>query len=162
MQSQDRVTGLLKQLEDVSPKGYALAMHFKFTAPTYLLQTYDADWTAHYTQNSFVMQDPVVAWGLGASGARSWASFDGEDPAGVLQAAKEFGLRFGLVVSVLEEGSRSVCGFARDDRDYTSAEVAEIEVQVRELHKVTLDSESMSQLEKDVLRKLSVGATHPG
>ena len=161
MENQDKAVQILEHIAGLAPCGCALALHFKFTAPTYLLQTYDADWTSYYTQNSFVMRDPVVAWGLGHTGAQRWSFFADQDPAGVMAAAADHGLGFGVVIAVYENDSRSVCGFARNDREFEDGEIADLSGLVAELHALTLDESQLTQEDRAALRRLSAGATKP-
>jgi len=161
MTTPDPVVTIMDKIAERAPCGCALALHFKFTSPAYLLQTYSAEWTAYYTQNSLVMRDPVVAWGLGNTGSRAWSAFADEDPAGVMAAAADHGLKFGLVIATKEHGSRSVCGFARADREFTEAETQDLSELVSQLHSLTLDSETLSEADAAALRRLSVGATQP-
>lgn len=164
MQTPDTVVSIMGRIAELAPGGCALALHFKFTAPAFLLQTYSAEWTAYYTQNSLVMRDPVVAWGLGYTGHtghRAWSSFAGEDPAGVMAAAADHGLNFGLVIATKDQGSRSVCGFARADREFSDIEAQELTGLVGELHALTLDESNLSDGDAVALRRLSVGTTQP-
>lgn len=161
MKTPESVVSIMERISERAPQGCALALHFKFTSPAFLLQTYSAEWTAYYTQNSLVMRDPVVAWGLANTGAARWSVFAPNDPAGVLQAAAEHGLRFGVAIAINEEGSRSVCGFAREDREFSDDEIAELTVLVGEIHALTRNAETLNEEDSAALRRLSVGATQP-
>lgn len=124
----------LKLLEEVASAGFAIALHVRYTTPTHLFQTYPAAWTQEYARDGLVMQDPAVAWAFEQQGHIAWCDLTSRDEAGVLRRAAAHGLRHGLSVSLLRDGSRSLGGFARADRPFTAAEVAAIEAALEALH----------------------------
>lgn len=108
MVTQSQISEMLGNLQDKSPAGYALAFHVKFTAPTYLFQTYRTDWLEYYSQNGLLMQDPTVMWGFQNVGTQRWSALAQDDTSGVLEKAAEYGMKFGATVAVDIEGKRSL------------------------------------------------------
>jgi len=51
----------LHQLALLAPAGYSIGLHIRFTAPLFMFQTYDPVWLDHYTENGYVLRDPMVA-----------------------------------------------------------------------------------------------------
>lgn len=151
----------LVHLKTLAPKGYALALHVKFTAPTFLLQTYDRKWLDYYSQNSFVISDPIVRWGFENRGALLWADLVDEDDAGVIQAASDHGLKHGVVAAVENENGFSIGGFARDDRPYTAEEAEALRAFLDEIHNLTDQMKELSPETAEQLRELSIHYTHP-
>lgn len=145
------ISELLASFDAVECLGFAVGLHVKFTSPTYLIQTYPVAWNEHYSKNGLVMGDPTVAWGFSNSGSVKWSALAENDPAGVLAAASEFGLRFGATVSVLENGSRSIAGFAREDREFSDDELPELERLTVALHAATAEGVELSAEDKTVL-----------
>lgn len=156
----DQVKSLLAELDSASPAGYAIALHVSYTTPRFLFQTYPKDWMAEYSRRGMVVNDPTVKWGLENDGAIAWSQLVGEDSEGVLTAAAEHDLRFGLTVATSSGGSKSVASFARADREFDKAEAASLERAVEGLHSVTAGLTSEESGVAEELRRLSVRATH--
>ena len=159
---QSRIQAILQDLEGRCPAGFALAFHVKYTTPDYLFQTYATAWMDIYSQKGFVMLDPTVRWGFENTGHVRWSDLAGLDEAGVLKEAAEHGLAFGICFATDTGGSRSVCSFARGDREFTDAEAAELTALAEELHELTADLGSLSPETAAELRRLSIRFTHPG
>lgn len=140
---------------DLSPAGYALAFHIRYSAPTFLLQTYPKSWTAYYSMHALVMADPTVAWGFANEGTCRWSDLT-EDPSRVMERAAEHGLKYGIVCAIDAEDSRSFGSFARADREFTDAEIATLADGVGYLHSMTSDMDALPADELAMLRKMSV------
>jgi len=61
MANQLEIHRLLEEVQKIATAGFALALHVRFTTPTFLFQTYDKEWLDYYSQNGFVMSDGFVA-----------------------------------------------------------------------------------------------------
>lgn len=154
------IAALLHAIDQRSPAGFAIALHIRFTRPTYLFQTYSKRWMDHYSRSGLMLHDPLVRWGLQNVGSRRWSDLEAIDEMGVLEQAKDFGLMNGAVVAVLHGGSRTIAGFARADRDYEDAEIDELESLIDALHRSTVALESLSAGDRKALTDLSVRLTH--
>ena len=77
-----------------------------------------------------------------------------------MDEAKGFGLMNGVAIALVEEGSRSIGGFARADRDYVSDEIVELEDQMTRLHRSTLNLRELTGEDREALMELSVKLTH--
>ncbi|WP_085879321.1 autoinducer binding domain-containing protein [Roseisalinus antarcticus] len=153
----------LARLESVSPSGFALAFHIRFTTPAFLFQTYDRAWLDIYSQEGLVMSDPIVGFGFSHDGTGwvRWSDLADSDPAGVLARSAEYGLRFGVAVVIDDGGSRSVAGHARHDREYTDDEIGQIVEIVTRLHRNTQSDQDLSSDALAELKRMSVILTHP-
>ncbi len=152
------IAPVIKRLEEaasLAPSGYALAFHIRYTSPTFLLQAYPKAWTAYYSLHALVMADPTVAWGFTHEGACRWSDLS-EDPSRVMERAADHGLKYGMVCATETEGSRSFGSFARDDREFTDAEMASLVKVLNDLHEATRDIENLSTDAIETLRKMSV------
>ena len=145
----------LGQAADLAPQGYALAFHIRFTAPTFLLQAYPKAWTTYYSLHALVMADPTVAWGFANEGSCRWSDLT-DDPARVMVRAADHGLKYGIVCAVDTDGSRSFGSFAREDREFTDAEIDSLMGVLTDLHHATRTVESLSPASIDILREMSV------
>jgi len=150
----------LARLDALSPSGFAIAFHVRFTTASYQLQSYPEDWLDVYSKEGLVMQDPIVGFGFEQTGWTRWSDLAQNDPGGVLDRARAFGLAYGVAIAVDDNDSRTVAGLARPDREFTDKEIEEVERIIRSLHDLTLDSGSMSEKARDELKRLSVRLTH--
>ncbi len=160
MDEPSRIAHLLGDLQFRAQTGYAIALHVRFTTPTYLFQTYPEAWSDHYSNAGLVMQDPTVAWAFEHVGIIRWRELAGADTAGVLAAAARHGLTYGFTLSQDRGGSRSLSSFSRGDRDFTDAEIAAIADIADEWHDLTAGGDSLPQGTRDELRGMSVRFTH--
>lgn len=154
-----RIATLLRQIDLRSPAGFAIALHIRFTTPTFLFQTYAKRWTEHYSARGLMPRDPTVRWGFHNLGYVRWADLEAMDDGGVLEAAKDHGLMNGVAIAVYEQGSRSIASFARADRDYDLAEMIALEDLLRALHLATVASEALDESDRAALMDLSIALT---
>lgn len=161
MHRQGRIATSLAAMKDAAPTGYAIALHIRFTTPLFLFQSYPKSWIDHYSGHGLVMRDPTVRWGLDNVGTVRWSALAGDDPDGVLVAAAEHGLDHGFSAALDDEGSRSIASFTRAERDFTDAEMAQIEERLRDLHLLTAEVETLVPDTRERLRRLSITFTHP-
>lgn len=148
----------LEAAGDLSPAGYAVAFHIRYSAPTFLLQTYPKTWTAYYSLHALVMADPTVAWGFANEGSCRWSDLT-DDPARVMERAAEHGLKYGVVCAVDSDDSRSFGSFARADREFTDAEIATLCDGVAYMHAATRHLETLPEDALEMLGKMSVNYT---
>lgn len=158
MSGQDRISTLLAQLHAASPAGFAIALHVRFTSPRYLFQSYAKDWLDTYSREGLVLHDPVVRWGFTHEGTVHWSALD--DPAGVMERAAAHGLRHGAVIAFVRDGSRTMAGFARGDREPSDDEIAALRGILEELHDLTGSVEAFSPAVHMTLKQMSIYLTH--
>ncbi len=156
------ISNSVSRLKKIAPAGFAMAIHIRFTTPTFLLQSYPKDWIALYSQKGLVMQDPTVHWGFENVGLIDWSELRAQDAANVIPQAAEHGLKFGVTYAVNRGESLSVTSFARSDRTFNDAERAEIETVVNAIHDATLKSDTLPPEIIDALKAMSITATLAG
>lgn len=149
-----QVAQLLGSLSQQCDKGFALAVHIRLTRPTLLYQTYDQAWSEHYSVNGYMLSDPVVHWGLTNTGWVEWESLSGQDPAGVIAAAKAHGLLNGWTYSVGSPSSRTIAGLPRSSGPFSADERRAMAAIVDEIHDLTEGFEDLPAAMQDRLRKL--------
>jgi LuxR family transcriptional regulator len=160
MNQRASIAAILHELDARSPAGFAIALHIKFTAPTYLFQTYPKRWMDFYSTSGLVLHDPTVHWGLNNVGHVRWSDLETIDAKGVLEHARDFGLMGGVAVAVVVGGTRSIASFARADREYEEAEMAEFEQLLFELHLATTGLSELSESDRAALTELSIRLSH--
>lgn len=144
----------LAHLSALCDSGFALAIHIRLTRPTLLYRTYSSDWIDHYTENGFMLSDPVVHWGLSHTGHVNWDDLASQDTDGVLTAAVAHGLRNGLTYSTGTGPSRTISGLTRSSGKFTEQERAEIAEIVDAVHALLANFDTLSKAEQDGLRAL--------
>lgn len=162
VKSPERV--ILHQLQDlrgIATAGFAIGLHLRFMAPTYMFLAYPDGWVEEYGRDGLMVMDPAVAWAVRNTGPVRWSDLSGPDEAKVFERAARHGLRFGTMLSVVGEGSRSIGGFARTDREFTASELDELEARVRVLHEATILGKALAPKLREDLRRLSVTSTQP-
>lgn len=157
----EQIRDILLRFEEQSPSGFAIAFHIRFTTPDFLFQTYPKDWIDLYSEKGMVMFDPIVRWGFAETGHVRWSALGDLDEAGVLEQSVPFGMSYGVAIATDEGNSRSVAGFARDDREFTDAEITSLAADVETLHRATATTDGMTDALRNELHKMSVEMTHP-
>ena len=147
------IESLLRELEELSPSGYAVGLHIHVTAPKVLIQTYDKEWMEYYAEHRMLLSDPTVLWAMTNSGTRRWSDLAKLDTGGVLEAAARHGLVHGVLVSVGGAPSRSLLNTARPDRPQTEEEIERLEQILETLHHRTSDDAYLSERDREVLDK---------
>lgn len=150
----------LAALSDLAPKGYALGLHIRFASAHLMIQTYDPRWTEVYTERGYMLADPTVFWGFGNDGAIRWSQIDLPDPHGILEQAAAFGLIYGIVVACGPTSSRTIAGFARDDREFDDDEMTGILQIVETLHTASTPPEQLTPAQRMALRLIAKGNRH--
>ncbi len=126
-----------EQLKELAPVGHYIALRIGFAFPVEEVNALPPNWVDHYTKNSFMLFDPVIRWAYSKVGALRWSEIDIEDPRKIIAQAQNFGLRYGVAVSVFDgnaEGQRSFGSFVRSDRDYTDLEISLLHAYVKRRH----------------------------
>lgn len=159
METQDQIKHILGDLKIAAPAGYALAFHVKYTTPTYLFQTYPADWLEYYSNNGLLLQDPTVAWGFENTGLCDWSELTASDDAGVLGKAAEYGMTHGICYATVSTGKRSLGSFTRSDRPFTDEETAKLTKAMDDLDQLLAQAEDLSPETAAELRRMSVVVT---
>jgi LuxR family transcriptional regulator len=150
----------LHQLSLIAPAGYFLGLHIRFTAPLMTFQTYDQRWLDHYTENGFVLRDPMTAWGFSTTGWIRWSDPRVPDPFGIFKEAARFGLNYGFTVACGPIKSRTIASFARPDREFADDEVRQAETIVLRLHDMTEPPEELTRAQVEALRCIAGGDRH--
>lgn len=150
----------LAVLGKLAPRGFFVGLHIRFTAPLMTFQTYDKAWLDYYTDNGFVLRDPMTAWGFSTTGVIRWSDPALPDPFNLFREAARFGLKYGMTVSVGPIRSRTIASFARDDREFTRQEMEALHGIVCELHDMTEPPFELTTAQVEALRCVAGGDRH--
>lgn len=160
MSIQTRIDRELKYLNAEVPLGYFIGLHIRFTSPLMTFQTYNQAWLDHYTENGYVLRDPMTAWGFSTTGTIRWSDEKLLDPFGLFKEAAEYGLRFGMTAACGPIKSRTIASFARDDREFTEEEMEDIYSVVLRLHDMTEPPDELTKAQVEALRCIAGGDRH--
>ncbi|WP_108482995.1 autoinducer binding domain-containing protein [Oceaniglobus ichthyenteri] len=150
----------LKKLDPYAEAGYFLALHIRFTSPVMMFQTYDPAWINHYTENGYVLRDPMTAWSFSATGTTRWSNRRIPDPFGIFKKARQFGLNYGATISHGPIRSRTVCSMARSDREFEDHEMAELARLVAILHDMSDPRQRLTKAQTQALKCIADGMRH--
>lgn len=150
----------LKKLDTLAPAGYFVGLHIRFTSPLMTFQTYDQKWLDHYTENGYVLRDPMTAWGFSTEGRIRWSDPELMDPFGLFKEAAGFGLNFGVTVSYGPINSRTIASFAHSEREFSEQEVQAISDIVHKLHNMTEPPHDLTKAQVEALKCIAGGDRH--
>lgn len=162
MSVQNTILSELKALASMADAGYALAFHIEYTRPTFLFQTYPEAWASEYSDKGMVMSDPTVHWGFENEGTRRWSALIDQDVGGILALAADYGLTYGVTCAVEADGTRSMCSFARSDREFRDDECAKLLACTTVLHRATAELNALPAEMLAALETLQIRVSHPG
>jgi LuxR family transcriptional regulator len=151
---------LLGEMNSTSPAGFAVALHIRFTTPTFLFQNYPPGWLEEYTARGLHLNDPNVSWGFTHTGAIRWSELEKDDPAGVMARARDYGMAFGVAWALVRDESRNVAGFARAEREFTDEEIEALGQLLSRLHDETSGDRHLSSEDRLALKEMSIRLTH--
>lgn len=157
MSARARIDVELRNLANLATAGYFIGLHIRFTSPLLTFQTYDQRWIDHYTENGFVLRDPMTAWGFSRTGWIRWSDPALLDPFGLFKEAAEYGLTYGATVACGPIKSRTIASFARPDREFRDEEVVKIERTVLRLHDLSEPPEALTEAQIEALRHIAGG-----
>ena len=147
----------LQNVARIATAGYFIGLHIRFTSPLLTFQTYDQRWIDHYTENGYVLRDPMTAWGFSRTGWIRWSDPELPDPFGLFREAAGHGLNFGATVAFGPIKSRTIASFARSDREFRDDEIAKFERAVKRLHQLSEPPEALTEAQIEALRCIAGG-----
>ncbi len=155
-----KIDSELRELGELAPAGFFIGLHIRFTSPLLSFQTYNQAWLDHYTENGYVLRDPMTGWGFSTTGEIRWSDENLLDPFGLFEDAGKFGLRYGVTVSHGPIKSRTIASFARSDREFKDGEIAKIREIVHRLHDLTRPPDGLTKAQIEALRCIANGDRH--
>jgi len=122
--------------------------------------TYPDDWIKTYGDSNFVLADPTVLWGITHTGFIRWSEIPIDDPLKILAKARKHGLRYGVTLAFGPGFARTICSFARKDREFTDAEISQLLAICNEIHHSLAATHPLSVQQIDVLSCLARGLAY--
>lgn len=150
----------LHELEDLAPFGYTVGLHIRFASPLYMRSTYPAAWQKIYTENNYALRDPLVFWGISATGTIRWSEISLPDPFHVMDKAREHGLNYGAVSATGRITSRTIVGISNTDREFYDEELERVERLAVKLHEVAEPPDDLTPAMVEALKLFGNGFRH--
>lgn len=149
-----------ESIRSMAPLGYYLALRVGFAFPMEEVNALPSDWVEHYTRQRFMLSDPVIRWIYANTGAVRWSEISIDDPRQVLSQARNYGLYYGVAISVFDnnpEGQRSFGSFVRGDREFEDTEIRALNAHVSRLHHDKAPPTNLTAAELEALRMVKEG-----
>lgn len=159
MEPLDFIDAELARIGQIATAGFFLAVRNKGTSPVMAFQTYPQKWIDQYTDNAYVLRDPITTWALTVGGTIRWSSPFLPDPFRIFRMAAEHGLRFGASVAHGPLGALTICSVARADRELTDEEIEQVKSIVIGLHDHIDLPKELAPPQRDILLLLADGGT---
>ena len=150
----------LKEVEQIAPAGYYIALRIGFAFPTEEVNCLPRSWVKHYTKSRLMLFDPVMRWAYGNSGIARWSDFHDDDTHRVIPMAARFGLRYGVAVSFNDQnvdGHRSFANFFRSDRDFSDIEAKLLFAYLKRRHLELVPPSNLTTAELEALTMFKDG-----
>lgn len=138
----------------LAPAGHYIALRIGFAFPVAEHNAMPDAWVERYTQQGFMLYDPVIHWLYANSGSVRWSEIALPDPRRIFLQARVHGLVYGVAISCAPmgiEGQRSFGSFARSDREFEAAEIEILETKLRRLHEATAPPTNLTRAELEAL-----------
>lgn len=148
------------EIEQLAPSGHYIALRIGFAFPMEEVNAFPQDWISHYTNQRYMLFDPIVRWAYSNVGTIRWSDIPLDDPKRIIAQAQTFGMRFGVTVSVFDSGAdaqRSFASFTRSDREYTDLEVKLLKVYLTRRHTETAPPTNLTKAELEALGMVKDG-----
>jgi LuxR family transcriptional regulator len=138
----------------LAPAGFYAAIRIGFAFPLLEQNCLPEAWVREYTASGFLVHDPAVAWAYRNAGSVRTGDLVARDGQGVLELAKNHGLSFGVVLSRVEPrvgGERSFGFFFREDRDFSDADIEQLDVWLLGMHRAFDRPKNLTAAELETL-----------
>lgn len=153
--------GQLDQLARDAPAGWLLGFNYSWNGPEMMFVGYSDAWRMEYEQGNYIVGDPVLLWVMSHnSGFQRWSGIKIPDLRGVMNKAKQHGIRYGAVFANRANGKKSFLSMARGDREFTEDELVTYDVRFNSWLQLLMNRASLTQKEIDVLRAYRDGLQH--
>ncbi len=148
------------EFSSIATAGYYVALRIGFAFPVDERNEFPVDWIETYTNNGLMLRDPAVQWAYTNTGFIRWSALAPGDPHAVLATARQYGLRYGAVLSCKTadpKEQRSYGTFARPDREFTPDEIQILGAKIMYLHEASKPPANLTGAELEALSLVKDG-----
>ncbi len=153
--------------DELGTSGYTVALKVRNVSPELYYSSLPQSWIVRYTNNSFMMADPVVDYMYRGSGVTRWSEIQHSrgptKTAEFLSVARSEGLSYGAAVVRRHKGAphlKSLVSVARPDRELTDSELIDLAHSFDALLTKLEEHQRPTERQIKVLQLLSEGHTH--
>ncbi len=157
MYKMESINKWLELLKIKAPAGYAMGLYMNYNGPSLMFQAYSSEWVNHYEEKGYFVSDPTIVWAFENRGSCRWSDLYDLDTRGILDDAAKFNIKYGCTVSIEIDDEHSIASFARNDREFTDDEIAEIVEIYTNIHKAKVDAVQLDDKQKALLNELAKG-----
>jgi LuxR family transcriptional regulator len=140
--------------EALAPAGFYIAIRVGFAFPMVERNRLPAGWVREYGASGLIVHDPAMSWVYKNCGVTRWSDIDEDDTQGVFELAKNYGLNYGAVSSVVDDGDasqRSFGFFCRSDREYLDQELRTLHQAIVAAHRAHSRPKNLTAAELETL-----------
>ncbi|MCH2076965.1 MAG: autoinducer binding domain-containing protein [Rhodobacteraceae bacterium] len=143
----------------LAPEGHYVALRVRFTSPFHEENRLPEAWITEYTADGLMVFDPIMQWVFSQTGAIRWSELSARDYRGVLVRATRHKMNFGVAASTQDAvtGERSFGIFAREDREFSNDEIAELMATLVKLHRTKRRPQGLTDAECEALTLIRNG-----
>jgi LuxR family transcriptional regulator len=146
--------------DEIANAGFYIAFRIEFLQPAFEFNSLPRPWVHKYTQQGFLMMDPVLRWIYSNVGTIRWSEVDIPDTSGVLEEAARYDLNFGAAISLRDRDDRSIKSFGnfcRADREFETSEITELTRRLELLFSDLAGPDNVTAAETEVLSAIRDG-----
>ena len=150
----------ISDVEKLAPAGYFIALRIGFAFPMEETNAFPEGWVEYYTKNRLMLFDPVIRWAYANTGIQRWSDLEKDDPRGILQRARSYGLSYGVTISVFDgndDNARSFGSFTRTDREFNALEISGLQAYIQRRHREMAPPTNLTSAELIALRLVKEG-----
>lgn len=142
----------IAEMHALAPTGWIIGFNLTYRGPEHIFNAYPADWRAIYEERNYIFGDPIAMWTMTHDGWTRWSEVRIPDLRGVMQAARGFGLNYGVAISRKVAGKRSFLSLSHPDREFTDEEIGRCTAKFHLWTELVLNRAALTAGELDVLR----------
>jgi len=151
----------LETIDKIANKGIVIAWNTVYSGAEYLYSSYPEEWTTLYHSKSLQFLDPVIWWAIRNTGDCRWGDVGYVDIGRIFKKARAYDMNYGAIFSRMKNNKKSILFTARNDRDLTDQEMAELSVQWDRMTDALVENIDLTDGEMQVLRLLRDGYNYP-
>ncbi|MEM7295940.1 MAG: autoinducer binding domain-containing protein [Pseudomonadota bacterium] len=123
----------LATLRFIADAGFAGIFDIKARGAQLLFNEFPRAWAQEYERGNYHIGDPVLLWAMTHLGVSRWETIVLQDPRGILEKARRYGLNYGVIASTEVEGRKSVISAAKSLAPFTDREMSHIAETLEEI-----------------------------
>lgn len=142
----------IAEMHALAPTGWIMGFNLTYRGPEHLYNAYPDAWRAIYEERNYFFGDPIAMWTMTHDGWARWSAVRIPDLRGVMGAARQFRLNYGVAISRKVAGKRSFLTLSHPDREFEDEEIGRCAAKFQLWTDLVLNRAALSAGEQAVLR----------